>query len=91
MGDDDRMQSEHAEPVTHDRETDILYVRLADDDVGETKALDDLRLVDYAADGAVVGIEFIEASSGIDLRDLSFRERVEELIAQSGQQFKTFA
>ena len=52
----------------YDPEADILYVQLRDSETPATqKFLDDLRILDYSADGAVVGVEFICASDGIDL------------------------
>jgi len=63
--------------VTDDEDADVLYVRLSDGAVSTTQSLDDMRLIDLSADGAVVGVEFIDASGGIDLRDVPFRQRVE--------------
>ena len=46
--------------ATYDSEADILYVRLLDDaTVTRQTFLDDLRVIDHSAEGAVVGIEFI--------------------------------
>lgn len=71
--------------ATYDPEADALYVRLRDDEQPETQEfLDDLRILDYSAGGAVVGVEFIAASAGIDLSGVPFVPRVEELIAESG-------
>ena len=76
------------DPVVYDAEADALYVRFTDLPVGRSVSLDDLRMIDYSADGAVVGIEFIDVSGGIDLRDVPFGRRVEELIHGYGKQFK---
>lgn len=71
--------------VSYDREADVLYVALRDDDtVDHSASLDDIRIIDYSADGAVVGIEFVNASSGVDLSDVPFRHKVEQLIGDSG-------
>jgi len=77
--------------VTYDQDADILYVRLSDGQVASTRTLDDLRLIDVSADGEVIGIEFIDASGGIDLRDLPFRQRVEQLIGDSGYKIRILA
>lgn len=70
--------------ATYDSEADALYVSLRDDEQPETQEfLDDLRILDYSADKAVVGVEFLAASAGIDLRDVPHAPRVEEIIAQS--------
>ncbi len=43
--------------VEYDREADVLYVRLAPHaKVAKTHPLDDMRLIDYSEDGAVVGM-----------------------------------
>ena len=78
--------------ATYDSEADILYVELRDDEASTTqKFLDDLRIIDYSADGAVVGVEFIAASAGIDLTDVPSAASVEALISDSGHSFKIFA
>ncbi|MDZ7729642.1 MAG: DUF2283 domain-containing protein [Dehalococcoidia bacterium] len=66
------------------KEADVLYVVFQEDTVARTTHLDDLRLVDYSADGGVLGIEFIDASSGIDLRDIPFAKTTERLIGDTG-------
>jgi uncharacterized protein YuzE len=76
------------DPVVYDAEADALYVRFSDQAVDKTVGLDDLRMIDYSTDGGVVGIEFIDVSGGIDLHDLPFGRKVEELIHGYGKQFK---
>ncbi len=70
--------------VTYDPQIDCLYVRLSHLPIAHTDYLDDLRGIDYSADNAVVGIEFIDASAGIDLSYVPFRQKVEEAIGDSG-------
>jgi len=77
--------------VTYDPDADALYVRLSDAKVSATKTLNDLRLIDVASDGVVIGIEFIDASGGVDLRDVPFRPKVEKLIGDSGYGIKILA
>ena len=78
--------------ATYDSEADVLYVQLRDGETSATqKFLDDLRIIDYSADGAIVGVEFICASGGVDLSDVPFAQSVEGLIGQSGHSFKIFA
>ena len=75
--------------ATYDQEADILYVRLLDDQpVARQTFLDDLRVIDHSAEGAVVGVEFIDASDGVALGDVPFAKQVEDLIGQSGDSFK---
>ena len=79
-----------SEAVTYDQESDCLYVTLAENptQVERQEMLDDLRVIDYSGAGAVVGVEFILASEGIDLSDVPFADLVEQLIDQSGQPFR---
>lgn len=78
--------------ATYDPEADALYVELRDGEASATqKLLDDLRIVDYSADGEVVGVEFVCASEGIDLSDVPSAPIVERLIGQSGHSFRIFA
>lgn len=77
--------------ATYDHEGDSLYVRLRDGESATQAFLDDLRILDYSADGGVIGVEFIGASSGVDLSDVPFARRVEQLIGQSGHSFPIFA
>jgi uncharacterized protein YuzE len=53
--------------VRHDTESDAIYVRLNEGTAARTRALDDLRLVDVAEDGTIIGVEFLDVSGGIDL------------------------
>lgn len=78
-------------PVTYDPEADALYVRLNELPVGKTKPLDDLRLIDYSKDGAVVGVEFLEASEGVDLSEVPHSHKIDELIKESGLQLRVLA
>jgi uncharacterized protein YuzE len=80
-------------PVSYDDEGDVLYVLLAGDEIPVERSisLDDLRIVDYSTDGRVLGIEFINASSGVDLSDLPFAETVAQLIGTSGLPIRILA
>lgn len=75
--------------VRHDPESDALYVYLRAGEVARTKAIDDLRMVDIAEDGTVLGIEFLDVSAGVELDDVPFRPTIAELIQPFG--FKVFA
>ena len=76
--------------ATYDREADVLYVSLADGQSAWQTFVDDCRILDYSAEGSVLGVEFICASEGIDLRDLPFARSIEELIGESGHHFPVF-
>lgn len=58
-----------------------LYVRLSESAVHETREFGDFRMVDYAANGAVVGVEFLQIAGGIDLGGLPERRRLRAVLA----------
>ena len=61
----------------------MLYVRFSEEPIDHTVQVDDLRVIDYSVDNAVVGLEFVDASGGVDLRDMPFRARTEALLGDS--------
>lgn len=69
--------------MTYDSEANAAYVYLHEGPVARTKPIDDVRLIDYAKDGAVVGVEFLDARSGIDLSDLPEKTAIEQVIRNS--------
>jgi uncharacterized protein YuzE len=77
--------------VTYDEDADVLYVYLSDGEVAETRNLGDLRLIDYSKDGAVIGIEFVSASNGVDLDSVPFAPTVAAAIGDSGFPIRIFA
>lgn len=77
--------------VTYDQETDILYVRLQVGESAKQTFLDDARIIDRSADGAILGVEFLGASDGVDLVDVPFAQTVQRLINESGLGLKVFA
>ena len=48
--------------VKYDKETDILYIRLSDIAVDESDEDKDGVILDYSANGQLVGIEVLNAS-----------------------------
>ena len=66
--------------VSYSQRADILYVRLAEGKVFRTVALDDRRNLDLAGDGSLLGVEFIDASTGIELGDVPHHESIEAAI-----------
>jgi uncharacterized protein YuzE len=73
--------------ATYDPEVDILYVTLSDDLVDNTEDVSRRRQyergIDYAADGSLVGYEFMNASRGIDLDGLPHRAALVELLERT--------
>ena len=80
-----------ANEVRYDEGADALYVQLNDLPAAKTTPVDDLRLIDYSADGRVVGVEFLQVSGGIDLSALPFMHRIEELIRDRGFDIRILA
>jgi uncharacterized protein YuzE len=63
-------------------------VTFLDVEVETTVALDDYRMVDYSADGQVVGVEFVSPSAGVDLSDVPHAAIIGRVIGESGFPFK---
>ncbi|WP_019989648.1 DUF2283 domain-containing protein [Rudanella lutea] len=51
--------------VKYDREVDILYIRLTESQIEESDEKTPGLILDYDQDGAVVGIEILNASQRI--------------------------
>jgi uncharacterized protein YuzE len=66
-----------------DNEADAAYVTISGDDIARTAKLDENRIIDYDARGAVVGIELLNVSRGVDLRDLPYREKLADLLGEN--------
>ena len=66
------------------RDIDILHVQLSDAEIVRTRELDIWRNVDFAEDGQVVAVEFVNASRGVDLQGVPRQAEVEQLVRQSG-------
>ena len=80
-----------SDAVQYDKENNVLYVKLSNKDVSQTRALDDLRLVDYDSENQPAGIEFISASDGLDLADAPAAKRIQKLLTEAGIDFPVFA
>ena len=70
--------------ITHDREVGATYVYLSGAVITETRELDDHRMVDYAADGSAVGVEFLGVIRMPDLDGIPQREAIEPLLRAAG-------
>jgi len=75
--------------IEYDEIADAVYVRLLDEPVAYTKALDDLRNIDYSGKHVPVGIEWLCVSEGIDLSGIPQADRIGELLF--GRSFKVYA
>lgn len=54
----------------YDPQRDVAYFQFSSSHSVRQVELSDLRIVDYGADGTVVGVEFISPSRGIDLTNV---------------------
>jgi Protein of unknown function (DUF2283). len=53
--------------IEYDRRVDAAYVSFSAAASTRQEKLDDARIIDYDANGTVVGVEFIAPSLGLDL------------------------
>lgn len=60
--------------IYYDEDSDVAYFKLTDNPVAYSRVVDDLRWVDYASDGSVVGVQLFNASDKLPLLK---RERME--------------
>jgi len=66
--------------IKYDRKADAIYIRLSAMPYAYGKDLDDLRRIDYDADGNPRGIELLGVSGGVIPNDLPNRGEVEKLL-----------
>jgi uncharacterized protein YuzE len=53
--------------LTYDLEVDALYLRISDAKVMDTCEIEDDVMVDYDAEGQVVGVEILDASGRLQI------------------------
>ena len=70
--------------VTYDRRADAAYISFADEPSVRQEPLDDGRILDFAADGSLVGVEILSPSLGVDLSDVPRASEVADAIHQLG-------
>ena len=75
--------------LKYDKTADALYITLSSMPYAYGKDLDDLRRIDYAADGNPIGIELLCVSNGVCSDDLPYKAEVERMIEDEG--IKIFA
>ncbi len=71
--------------VTYDPDADALYVRLRHVGPGGIRGareLDESRHVDYDYEDAPVGVEFLNASDGVDLEDVPMAAEIRVILEQ---------
>lgn len=74
--------------VQYDPEVDALYARvrsISPDEAGGGTQLDEQRIVHYDRGGEVVGIEFLDASLGLDLVGVPFATEIAAAVRALGR------
>jgi uncharacterized protein YuzE len=69
---------------SHDPEADAVYITLRDVPYKWGHDLDAERRVDFGDDNKPMGIELLDVSGGVDIRDLPEQEFIAELLRQHG-------
>jgi len=57
--------------ISYDRKADALYIKLKAGKFGRNKEVEEGIILDIAADGALLGIEILDASSRFSLDDIA--------------------
>jgi uncharacterized protein YuzE len=70
--------------IEYDSEADAAYITLQDGCYARTCRLDGSRLLDLAADGTVLGIEFLNVSRGVNVDGLPATDAVERALLRVG-------
>lgn len=69
---------------SHDPEADAIYIKLREMPYKWGHDLDTERRVDFGDDNRPIGIELLDVSGGVDVRDLPEQGAVAELLRQHG-------
>ena len=75
--------------VRFDRKGDVAYVEFSTADSARHVALDDATIIDYAADGSGVGVEFISPSRGVNLAGVPRAAEIELEVRRLGLPIRT--
>ena len=70
--------------VTYDPEADAAYISFSSASSARQVQLDDSRVLDYAQDGSLVGVEILSPSLGVDLSGLPRAGEVSDAIRGLG-------
>lgn len=70
--------------VSYDRAADAVYVGFTRAASVRQVQLDDGRILDYSADGSLVGVEILSPGRGVDLTGIPRASEVAEGLSQLG-------
>ena len=76
--------------INHDKEANVLFLKLRDTRYGSSRELDEAREVLFDMDGNVLGIEFLYVSDGVVLDGIPQTEllKVKRLLAEAKVEVK---
>lgn len=77
--------------ATFSQGADAIYVYLTWGRSAKARVIDDFRLVDYARDGSLIGVRFLNVSRGVDLNGVPERDRVASLLNDLSLDLHVFA
>ena len=64
------------------RGADCAYILINDLPHAYSKAIDEARFIDYAADGIIIGIELLYISSWVDVSGLPYEPEIAKLLGK---------
>jgi uncharacterized protein YuzE len=67
-----------------DRRVDTAYFQFSGAESARQEKLDDARIIDYDANGNLVGVEFISPSRGLDLTGIPMAAEIAREARKSG-------
>ncbi|MBM3925908.1 MAG: DUF2283 domain-containing protein [SAR202 cluster bacterium] len=67
----------------YDPQADCAYILVKDLPHAYSKELDETRIVDYAKDGTVIGVELLYISAGVDVSDLPLQPQITKLLQKN--------
>lgn len=70
--------------LEYDKRHDAAYFAFSSADSVRQVKLDNARIVDYGADGEVIGVEFISPSRGLDMTEVPRAAEIEKEARQAG-------
>lgn len=75
--------------IKYDSDADAIYIKLRDVAYAYGKDLDRERRIDYGTDNAPIGVELLDVSAGVDVRNLPDERAIGRLLEEHA--FKVFA
>lgn len=70
--------------LKHDKIADAIYIKLSNMPYAYGKDLDDLRRIDYDAEGNPRGIELLCVSNGVNIDDLLLKDEIVDVLESNG-------